>query len=173
MYMPEMLWLLYFIERQGYEVECIGLHQDNTSTQLLMNNGWFSSGKKTKHIRAKFFFIKDRIDDGEMIVVNCPTKGMWADILTKPLQGKAFRVMRSKLMNCKEDYFESEETEKERAKGKPVVGRVSRPGSTRPLQECVGRSAMSRRLAGTDRQHVGESRIMRRRTQRPKERGGE
>ena len=70
----------------------------------------------------KFFFIKDRIDDGEMIVVNCPTEGMWADILTKPLQRKAFRVMRSKLMNCEEDYFENEETEKERAKGSQWSG---------------------------------------------------
>ena len=70
MYMPEMLWLLYFMESQEYEVECIGLHQDNTSTQLLMKNGWFLSRKKTKHIQAKFFFIKDRINNGEMIVVN-------------------------------------------------------------------------------------------------------
>jgi hypothetical protein len=100
---------------------------------------------------VKFFFIKDRIDDGEMIVVNCPTEGMWADILTKPLHGKAFRVMRSKLMNCEEDYFENEETEKERAQRKPAVGRVSRPGSTRPLQECVGRSAMSRGSEVKDR----------------------
>ncbi len=68
---------LYFIESQGYKVECIGLHQDNTSTQLLMNNGRFLSGENTKHIQAKFFFIKDRINDGEMIVVNCPTEGMW------------------------------------------------------------------------------------------------
>jgi hypothetical protein len=181
MYMPEMLWLLYFMESQGYNVECIGLHQDNTSIQLLMKNGRFLSGKKTKHIRAKFFFIKGRINDGEMIVMNCPTEGMWADILTKHLQGKAFRVMRSKLMNCEEDYFENEETEKERSKRKPVVGRVSRPGSTRPLQlqECIGRSAMSRGLAATDRRPVRESRmvkesrIVRRRMQRPKERRGE
>ncbi len=48
-YMPEMLWTLYFMESQGYEVECIGLHQDNTSTQLLMTNGRCSSGRKTKH----------------------------------------------------------------------------------------------------------------------------
>ncbi len=106
-YMPEMLWSLYFIESQGYGVECIGLHQDNTSTQLLMTNGRFLSGKKTKHIRAKFFFIKDRIANKEMILVNCPTEGMWADILTKPLQGKAFRVMTSNLMNCDENYFEN------------------------------------------------------------------
>ena len=111
MYMLEMLWSLYFIESQGYEVECIDLHQDNTSTKLLMKNGRLSSGKKTKHIQAKFFFIKDRIDDWEMTVVNCPNEGMWADILTKPLQGKAIRVMRSKLMNCEEVYFENEETE--------------------------------------------------------------
>ena len=138
-----------------------------------MRNGRFSSGKKTKHIRVKFFYIKDRIDDGEMIAVNCPTKGIWADILTKPLQGKAFRVMRSKLMNCDKDYFENEETEKERAKGKPVVGRVSKPGSTRPLQECVGRSAISRGSAVTDRRLLGESSIVRRRMERPKERRGE
>jgi hypothetical protein len=76
-------------------------------------------------------------------------------------------------MNCEEDYFENEETERERAKAKTAVGRVSRPDSTRPLQECIGRSAMSRGSTGTDRQMVGESRIVRRRRQRPKKRGGE
>ncbi len=172
-YMPEMLWLLYFMESQGYEVECIGLHQDNKSTQLLMTNEWFSSGKKTKHIRAKFFFIKDRIDDGEMIVVNCWTEGMWADILPKPLQGKAFRMMRAKLMNCDEDYFESKERGKQRTKDKPVIGRVSTPGSTQPLQECVGRSKIASKSGTTDRQLLGVSRIMRRGIERPKQRRGE
>jgi hypothetical protein len=32
MYMPEMRWLLYFIQAQGYGVECVGLYQDNIST---------------------------------------------------------------------------------------------------------------------------------------------
>jgi len=63
-----------------------------------MKNRWFLSGKKTKHIQAKLFFIKYRIDDGEMIVVSCPTEGMWADILMKFLHKKALRVMRSKLI---------------------------------------------------------------------------
>jgi hypothetical protein len=57
---PEMLWSLHFIQAQGYEAECVGLYQDNISTQLLIKNGKMSSGKKTKHIKAKFFFIKDR-----------------------------------------------------------------------------------------------------------------
>jgi hypothetical protein len=62
MYMPEILWSQYFMESQDYEAECIGLYQDNTSTKLLMKNGRFLSRKKTKHIKAKFFYIKDRID---------------------------------------------------------------------------------------------------------------
>ena len=100
MFMPEMLWSLHFIQAQGYETECVGLYQDNISTQLLIKNGKMSSGKKTKHIKAKFFFIKDRVDDGEIKVIDCPTEEMWGDIMTKPLQGTAFREMRAELMNC-------------------------------------------------------------------------
>ncbi len=149
------------------------MHQDNMSTQLLIKNGQFLSEKKTKHIRAKFFFIKDRIDDGEMIIVNCRTKGMWADILMKPLQGKAFRIMRAKLMNCDKDYFENKETGKDQTKGKPVIGRISMLGSTQPLQECVGRSKIASESGMTDRRLLGVSRIVRRRTERPKQRRGE
>jgi hypothetical protein len=54
MNMPEMLWLLYSIQSQGYNIETIQLYQDNKSTELLMKNGWFLSGKRTKHIKASF-----------------------------------------------------------------------------------------------------------------------
>ena len=120
----------------------------------------------------KFFFIKDIIDDGEMIVVNCPTEGMWADILTKPLQGKAFRLMRSKLMNCSVDY-EDQEVSEERSpkivvanegktkssKPKPVTGRVSCRAPTQTLQECVGKPKL---LGATNRRLLGVSRIQER-----------
>ena len=33
-------------------------------------------------------------------------ENMWANILTKPLQGKVFRVFRAKLMNCPVEYEE-------------------------------------------------------------------
>jgi hypothetical protein len=102
MYMPEMLWSLHFIQGQGYKAECVGLYQDNTSTQLLIKNGQMLSGKKTK--KAKFFFIKDRVNGGEIGVIDCPAKGMWADIMTKPLQGMGFRTMRAELMNCPVNY---------------------------------------------------------------------
>ncbi len=104
MFMPEILWSLHLIQAQGYEVECVGLYQDNIITQLLIKNGKMSSGKKTKHIKAKFFFIKDKIDDGEIRVLDCPAEEMWADIMTKPLQGTVFRVMQAELMNCPVNY---------------------------------------------------------------------
>jgi hypothetical protein len=74
MYMPKMLWSLHFMQAQGYEVECIGLYQNNTSTQLVIKTGKMSSRKKTTHIKAKLFLIKDRVDDGEIKVIDCPTE---------------------------------------------------------------------------------------------------
>ncbi len=97
--MPEMLWSLYFIQAQGYKAKCMGLYQDDISTQLFIKNGWMSSEKRRKHIKAKFFFIKDRVDKGEIKVMD-PTKKMWADVLTKPLQGMVFQTMRAEPMNC-------------------------------------------------------------------------
>ena len=140
MYMPEMLWMLYFIQSQGYGAECVGLCQDNISTQLLMKNEHFLSGKKMKHIKAKFFFIKDKVDDSEMRVIDCPTENMWADVLTKPLQGMAFKQMQAELMNCSVEYEEDEEKETQlHTKSLSERGKV--PSQT--LQECVGDSTKS------------------------------
>jgi hypothetical protein len=34
-----------------------------------------SSGEKTKHIKAKFFFIKNIVDEGEIKVKRLPDRG--------------------------------------------------------------------------------------------------
>ena len=55
------------------------------------------------------------MDLGEIKVEDCPTEvTMWAGILTKPLQGKGFRVQRTELVTCAEDYSEAEEASAER-----------------------------------------------------------
>ena len=142
MFMPEMLWSLHFIQAQGYEVECVGLYQDNISSQLLIKNGKMSSGKKTKHIKAKFFFIKDRVDDGEIKVIDCPTEKMWADVMTKPLQGTAFRVMRAELMNCDINY--EDPPEDDNLGSIPALKTVSWKKDiasySKAPQECVGQN---------------------------------
>ena len=87
-YMPEVLWSIYFIQAQGYGVKYGEIHQDNVSAQMLETNRKFSSSRNTKHIKSKFFFIKDKVDSEEVNIVDCPAGVMWADVLTKPLQGK-------------------------------------------------------------------------------------
>ncbi len=53
MHMPEMLWTLYFIQHQGYGEECVGLYQDNISTQLLMKMNCFQMGRKQNTPKQK------------------------------------------------------------------------------------------------------------------------
>eukprot|EP00804_Cyclotella_cryptica_P002560 CCRYP_010401-RA/>CCRYP_010401-RA protein AED:0.15 eAED:0.13 QI:0/0/0/0.5/1/1/8/0/1350 len=77
---------------------------DNKSTILLATNGRWSSSKRTKHIKSRYFFVKDRVEQGDLEVQHMPTDKMWSDILTKPKQGKVFREMRGKLMNVPEEY---------------------------------------------------------------------
>ena len=89
--MPEVLWSLYFIQAQGYGFKYAEKHQDNVSAQMLETNGKFSSSRKTNHIKAKFFFIKDKVDINEVKIMDCPAGVMWAYVLTKPLQETEFR----------------------------------------------------------------------------------
>jgi hypothetical protein len=87
--LPQALWTKYFMEAQGYGVSTI-LNQDNQSTIKLSDNGKASSGKGTRHINIRYFFITDRIAQKEVAIQYCPTKAMVADYFTKPLQGELF-----------------------------------------------------------------------------------
>jgi len=60
------------------------------SSLLLEKNGRVSSSKHTMHIKAKYFLIKDYYDYGEIDLWYCPTDVMWANVLTKLLQGQKF-----------------------------------------------------------------------------------
>ena len=102
----KILWSLNFIRSQGYDVKHALLYQDNKSAILLEVNGKLSSSKRTKHIKMKYFFIKDQVEQGEVKIEHLGTKSMWVDILTKPKQGSAFRTDRAKLMNCPVDWQE-------------------------------------------------------------------
>jgi hypothetical protein len=98
--MPRILWTKYLIEAQGCTVEHNKLCQDKKSAILLEKNGKFSSSKRTKHIKTRYFFVTDKVAQGGLGIEHRGTEEMWANVLTKPLQGKAFREFRAKLMNC-------------------------------------------------------------------------
>jgi hypothetical protein len=59
--MPQILWTLYFLEAQGFKIVDDVLYQDNKSSILLETNGRGSSGKRTRHIVVRYFFIAYRV----------------------------------------------------------------------------------------------------------------
>ena len=58
--------------------------EDNRSTMLLMKNGKLSSGKRTKHLDVRYFYVKDLLDRGIIKLSHCLSKKMIADFFTKP-----------------------------------------------------------------------------------------
>lgn len=97
--LPQVVWTRYFLEAQGYPVTESIIFQDNQSAILLEKNGKASSGKRTRHINIRYFFVTDRIANKEVKVEYCPTGDMIADYFTKPLQGTPFRKFRDDIMN--------------------------------------------------------------------------
>ena len=97
--MPQMMWTGYFLKAQGAAVVDTVLYQDNKSSMLLEKNGRASSGKRTRHIDIRFYFVADRVAKGDLRIEHCPTEDMVADYFTKPLQGAAFYKLRDQIMN--------------------------------------------------------------------------
>jgi hypothetical protein len=76
--MPFIMWIrLFYIEQfklypNDHPIKEIGqkniILQDNTSTIQLENNGRRSSGKRTRHINIRYFYITDQIKEGNVLV---------------------------------------------------------------------------------------------------------
>jgi hypothetical protein len=79
--------------------------------------------------------INDYYKAGEIDVQYCPTDVMWADVLTKPLQGHKFRDMHAFLQNCSRSYDDNIELQTDKLVGKLLKPQVKTVAS---LRECVG-----------------------------------
>jgi hypothetical protein len=102
------------------------------SALSLEKNGRVLSSRRTKHVKAKYFLIKDYYDAGKIKVKFCPIDKMWADVLTKPLQGQKFIDMRAFLQNCPQDYDDDNKLKK-----------LMNPQDVTLLRECVGEHTKS------------------------------
>ena len=103
-YLPYNIWLMMFMAAQGYGIENNIVYQDNQSTMRMHINGRNSCTGNSRHINVRYFFVKDRIDKGELKVEYCPTLLMIADYFTKPLMGARFRELRDVIMGYKSIY---------------------------------------------------------------------
>ena len=64
------------------------IYSDNSSAIALSKNSVFH--KRTKHIDTKFHFIRELVNNGEIVLQHCRTEDQFLDILTKPLAQKSF-----------------------------------------------------------------------------------
>jgi len=97
-YASQVLWMRNFLIGQGIAAGPVIMHQDNMSTMALIKRGGPAS-QKTRHIAIRHFWLKERVDDGEMVIKHLPTAQMFVNIMTKPLQGKQFIAERAMLTN--------------------------------------------------------------------------
>ena len=64
------------------------IYCDNSSVIALSKNSVFH--KRTKHIDTKFHFIRELVNNGEIVWKHCRTEDQLADIWKKPLAKKGF-----------------------------------------------------------------------------------
>jgi len=95
---PQTPWTLCFLEAQGHKIKDNVLCQDNKRSTLLETNGRGSSGKRTRHVGARCFFIADRVKPGEIRIEHWPTGIVIADCFAKALQGALLIKLRDMIM---------------------------------------------------------------------------
>ena len=149
--MGQALWTRNFLEAQGYQVTENVIYQDNMSAMLLEKNGRASSSKRTKHINVRYFFVKDRIESGEVAIRYCPTGDMIGDFFTKPLQGSLFRKFRNILLNIDgpDDSIDD------------IVDRINPPMSLNIVDNTVIDESVPRSVLDVEPSTGGEVRTMR------------
>jgi len=82
------LGIMYFLG-QGYDTKPMVLYQDNKSAITLMDKGR-STSHRTRNIATRYFFIKGRVDQGNVKLVHKGTEEMVADYFTNPYRESYF-----------------------------------------------------------------------------------
>jgi hypothetical protein len=97
-FLSTVLQVREFLIELGYPQKPAILYQDNKSTMNLMERGRPAS-ERTRHIPTRYFFVKERIENGEVQVHHCGTNDMVSDLLTKPMCGAKLFKLRAELLN--------------------------------------------------------------------------
>ncbi len=101
--LSQIIWIRDFIKHFSHHNLPAIIYQDNTSALSIMMKGK-ATGPHTKHINVRYSFIKDRIDQGEVIFQHLPTDQMVADLLTKPLPYSQYTHLRMCLLSLSNNF---------------------------------------------------------------------
>jgi hypothetical protein len=90
-------WNRELLEELGYPQDYVTMFVDSTCVMHMIKQGT-GLFKQAKHIKVRFFWIKDLIDKGKIKLIYLPTDELVADILTKPMAGGKFQYLLFKLI---------------------------------------------------------------------------
>ena len=86
-------WGRQFLQELGHVQLTIEIGVDNKCSML--GTGSF---KRAKHIKVRYFWLKDLIDEEEIVLKYIPSEELVADLLTKAITGAKFKYLRAKLL---------------------------------------------------------------------------
>ena len=89
-----------FLLGQGHGLGPVTIYQDNMSCLALIQRGRPGS-ERSRHINIRHFWLKERADEGDVRYEHLATERMFANMLTKPVQGRQFITEREGLTNWK------------------------------------------------------------------------
>ena len=76
--------------------ECV-MYEDNMAAIKIIEGG-IETMNKTKFMRVRMANVKEIINENGVKLKHCPTERMIVDILTKPIGGKRFKVLRDEML---------------------------------------------------------------------------
>jgi hypothetical protein len=88
----EASWLDLLFGELGYPQEVFRIESDNQSSLALMSNPVYHD--RTKHVDIQYHFVREKVEDGLLEFVYCPTTQMAADSLTKGVPKVKFEQCR-------------------------------------------------------------------------------
>ena len=88
----ELIWLTSLCKDFEIQQNSVKVYEDNQSCIKMTENQRFSN--RTKHIDAKYHFLRDLKNKIILKLEYCPTSENIADMLTKPLSGERTKKLR-------------------------------------------------------------------------------
>ena len=79
----EAVWLKAFMRELGEDlsVNALKVYEDNQGAIASAKNPEFH--KRTKHIDIRYHFVREKVEDGHVVIEYYPTLNMLVDLMTK------------------------------------------------------------------------------------------
>lgn len=69
----------------------VKIYKDNQGSIALAKNPEFH--KRTKHIDIRYHFVREKVEDNQVVLEYCPTQDMLAEVMTKPTPATQFALL--------------------------------------------------------------------------------